>query len=82
VSLDHGCGLDQHHHLQAARPSSVGPDLPQAITSTKARSAAPMPVENRQLVSEGQRLKFQRAEHRVSAQFERVAGSRVLADYK
>ena len=64
MPLDHGCGLDQHHHLQAARPSSVEPGPEQAVASTKPRSAGPLPMENGQLMSESKHLQFQRARRR------------------
>ena len=60
MPLDHGCRLDQHHHLQAARPNPVEPGPQQAIASTKPRSAGPLPVENGQLMPESQDLQFQR----------------------
>lgn len=59
MPLDHGCGLDQNHQLQAARPNPVEPNPQQAIAWTKLRSARPLPVENRQLMPEGEHLQFQ-----------------------
>ena len=59
MPLDHGCGLDQDHQLQAAWPNPVEPNPQQAITWTKLRSARPLPVENRQLMPEGEHLQFQ-----------------------
>jgi len=59
VPLDHGCGLDQNHRFQAARPSSVEPGPQQAIASPEPRSTGPPSAENSQLMSEGQHLKFQ-----------------------
>src|SRR5208282_5181592 len=54
-----GCRLDQHHHLQAARPSSIEPGPQQAVALTKPRSTGPLPMENSHLMSEGQHLQFQ-----------------------
>ncbi len=54
VPLDHGGSLHQHHHLQAVRPSSVEPSPQQSVALTKPRAARPLPMENGQLMPEGQ----------------------------
>ena len=59
MPLDNGSGLNQHHRLQAAWPSSIEPHPQQAITCAEPRSTRPLSAENNHLMSEGQQLKFQ-----------------------
>jgi hypothetical protein len=53
VPLDHSCRLDQHHRLQATRPSSVEPSPTLSDRLREPTSTGPLPAENNQLISEG-----------------------------
>ena len=57
--MDDGSRFDQHHHRQTTRPNSVEPTPEQAVATTKPRSAGPLPMENRHLMSESENLQFQ-----------------------
>jgi hypothetical protein len=59
VPLDDGGRLDQHHHLQTARPQSVEPDPEQAVDRDQSEPTRPLVTKNVQLVTEGKVLQAQ-----------------------
>src|ERR1035437_2731364 len=56
VPLDDGGRLDQHHHLQTARPQSVEQDPEQAVESKQLGPTRPLAAKNVQLMTQGEVL--------------------------
>ena len=59
MPLDDRCRLDQDHGAQAARPEPVEPDPEEAIDREEPRTAAPLSLENHQLMAQGDDLQLQ-----------------------
>ena len=56
MPLDYRCWLDQHHHLQTARPQSVEPDPEQAVDREQPEPTRPLAAKNVQLMTQGEVL--------------------------
>jgi hypothetical protein len=59
VPLDDSGRLDQHHRVQTARPQLVEPDPEQAVDREQSEPPRSLAMENVQLMTEGEVLKFE-----------------------
>jgi hypothetical protein len=58
VPLHHGGWLNQHHHIEAARPQPIQPDPEQAVEREEPRAAGTLAPQDRQLAAERKDLKL------------------------
>ena len=59
MPFDHGCRLHQHHGVQGLWPKPVKPHPQKPVRGEKLRTAWALAPQDRQLVPQGNELKFQ-----------------------
>ena len=61
MPLDDGCRFDQHHGVEDLRPESVKPHPEQSVGGEEPRLSGTLPAQDSQLMSQGDKLEFQRS---------------------
>jgi hypothetical protein len=61
MPLDHGGRLDQHHRVDDLRPNPVEPHPQEPVQGRKLRPTGTLSPQDSHLVSQGNKLKFQRS---------------------
>ena len=60
MPLDDGCRVDEHHGVEDLRPDPVKPHPEQSVCEEEPRPARPLPLQDSQLMSQGDEFELQR----------------------
>jgi len=61
MPVEHSCRFYQHHGVEDLRPDSVKPDPEQPVGGEEPRLSGTLPVQDRQLMSQGDEFELQRS---------------------
>ena len=61
MPLDDGCWFDQHHGVEDLRPGLVKPHPEHPVGEEEPRLAGPLPPQDGQLMSQGDKFELQRS---------------------